>query len=306
MYLENFPKKIKQLRLSNNLTQSELADILETTKQAISSYESGKAKPSLHSLIKLSEHFNISLDSLVFDKNDTDFSINLVDNVSLKVELISIQNKITKILSDLDSSDINQSKKNNSTSEISNLDSIGSSKLHVADSYSNTYHEEYADEIAPDISLSETNYTQGKVVNVDFSKPPTNSRDVPNFDRVAAGSPGYTCEDIICYISIPEKKLQPHLEYFVVSVKGDSMNRLYHNDEQLLVEKSPLINNGDLVIASIITNLGDTTFKKISFKDGETILTPMSTNPIHKVQIYKNEDVHVLGKVLGKLEDFLD
>ena len=42
MYLENFPEKLKKLRLSNNLTQSQLAEILETTKQAISAYESGK------------------------------------------------------------------------------------------------------------------------------------------------------------------------------------------------------------------------------------------------------------------------
>lgn len=69
MYLENFPEKLKKLRLSNNLTQSQLAEILETTKQAISAYESGKIAPSLNSLIKLSENFNISLDYLVLTMN---------------------------------------------------------------------------------------------------------------------------------------------------------------------------------------------------------------------------------------------
>ena len=70
MYLINFPNKLKRLRLANNLTQQELANILETTKQAVSSYESGKSTPSLNSLIKLSVHFNISLDSLVFDNKN--------------------------------------------------------------------------------------------------------------------------------------------------------------------------------------------------------------------------------------------
>lgn len=97
MYLENFPEKLKKLRLSNNLTQSQLAEILETTKQAISAYESGKIAPSLNSLIKLSENFNISLDYLVFDNESQSKLINL-NSINIKLELLSIRNKIDSIL----------------------------------------------------------------------------------------------------------------------------------------------------------------------------------------------------------------
>lgn len=97
MYLENFPEKLKKLRLSNNLTQSQLAEILETTKQAISSYESGKIAPSLNSLIKLSENFNISLDYLVFDNESQSKLINL-NSIDIEFELLSIRNKIDSIL----------------------------------------------------------------------------------------------------------------------------------------------------------------------------------------------------------------
>lgn len=97
MYLENFPEKLKKLRLSNNLTQSQLAEILETTKQAISAYESGKIAPSLNSLIKLSENFNISLDYLVFDDKSQSKLINL-NSINIKLELLSIRNKIDSIL----------------------------------------------------------------------------------------------------------------------------------------------------------------------------------------------------------------
>ena len=97
MYLENFPEKLKKLRLSNNLTQSQLAEILETTKQAISAYESGKIAPSLNSLIKLSENFNISLDYLVFDDESQSKLINL-NSINIKLELLSIRNKIDSIL----------------------------------------------------------------------------------------------------------------------------------------------------------------------------------------------------------------
>ena len=95
MYLENFPEKLKKLRLSNNLTQSQLAEILETTKQAISAYESGKIAPSLNSLIKLSENFNISLDYLVFDNESQSKLINL-NSINIKLELLSIRNKISR------------------------------------------------------------------------------------------------------------------------------------------------------------------------------------------------------------------
>lgn len=97
MYLENFPEKLKKLRLSNNLTQSQLAEILETTKQAISAYESGKIAPSLNSLIKLSESFNISLDYLVFDNQSQSKLINL-NSIDIEFELLSIRNKIDSIL----------------------------------------------------------------------------------------------------------------------------------------------------------------------------------------------------------------
>lgn len=103
MYLKNFPEKLKKIRLANNLTQSQLAEILETTKQAVSSYEAGKIAPSLNSLIKLSEYFNISLDSLVFDNEKQFKLINLNSNdiTDIKIELLSFRNKIDSFLQTL-------------------------------------------------------------------------------------------------------------------------------------------------------------------------------------------------------------
>ena len=86
MYLENFPEKLKKIRLSNNLTQSQLAEILETTKQAISAYESGKVAPSLNSLIKLSE--NSSLNLLFFAiKGKTESILLLILNNSSSISI---------------------------------------------------------------------------------------------------------------------------------------------------------------------------------------------------------------------------
>lgn len=62
MYLS---KNLRHLRRKNNRqTQEELAIALDLTRSVISSYEDGRAEPSVNTLIKMSEYFNVSIDSL--------------------------------------------------------------------------------------------------------------------------------------------------------------------------------------------------------------------------------------------------
>lgn len=58
----NYSEKIKKLRKENNLTQSELAEKLFVTRQAVSLWEKGKVEPSKDSLILIKELFGISVD----------------------------------------------------------------------------------------------------------------------------------------------------------------------------------------------------------------------------------------------------
>ncbi|NLK73672.1 MAG: helix-turn-helix transcriptional regulator [Clostridiales bacterium] len=60
-----FSERLKQLRHENNLTQSELADILGLKATAISNYESQRNEPSLEKLISLSKYFDVSCDYLL-------------------------------------------------------------------------------------------------------------------------------------------------------------------------------------------------------------------------------------------------
>lgn len=57
--------KIKQLRLDNNLLQSDLADILNVGQGTISNWENGKTEPDQESLKLIAQHFNVSLDYLL-------------------------------------------------------------------------------------------------------------------------------------------------------------------------------------------------------------------------------------------------
>lgn len=54
--------KIKEFRCSRNLTQQEIAEILNTTSQTVSRYESGILEPNQNTLFTLSDYFNVSID----------------------------------------------------------------------------------------------------------------------------------------------------------------------------------------------------------------------------------------------------
>lgn len=60
-----FGDKVKQLRNKLNLTQEQLADSIEISEKTIYRYESNKANPDIHSLIRLSQFFAVSIDYLL-------------------------------------------------------------------------------------------------------------------------------------------------------------------------------------------------------------------------------------------------
>ena len=63
-----FGNKLYELRKEKGLSQEELANHLEVTRQTVSKWELGDSTPDLDKLVLLSELFEISLDELVLDK----------------------------------------------------------------------------------------------------------------------------------------------------------------------------------------------------------------------------------------------
>ncbi len=61
--------KIQQLRKSNGLSQEQLAEKLDVSRQAISKWESGVTFPDVEKIVLISELFNISTDYLLKDEN---------------------------------------------------------------------------------------------------------------------------------------------------------------------------------------------------------------------------------------------
>lgn len=58
-------EKLKQLRIKNNLKQSDLARILDVTQGAVGMYENDKRTPSPELIVKLAEYFNVTTDYLL-------------------------------------------------------------------------------------------------------------------------------------------------------------------------------------------------------------------------------------------------
>jgi transcriptional regulator with XRE-family HTH domain len=68
--------RIKDERERLNLSQDELAQRMDISRQAISKWETGKSYPDIEKILKLSDIFNITLDELV--RGDKNFQENLI------------------------------------------------------------------------------------------------------------------------------------------------------------------------------------------------------------------------------------
>ena len=60
-----FAENLKLIRKERNLSQEELAEILEMSRQAVSKWEQGDGYPEVEKLLLLSSKLNISLDNLM-------------------------------------------------------------------------------------------------------------------------------------------------------------------------------------------------------------------------------------------------
>lgn len=71
--------RIKQLRISNNMTQTELAKKLNITRSSVNAWEMGISIPSTAYIVELSQLFKVS----------TDYLLGLSNNISLDVSTLT-------------------------------------------------------------------------------------------------------------------------------------------------------------------------------------------------------------------------
>lgn len=63
--------RIKELRKEKNLTQRQLAEILNTTDDSIFSWEKGRSQPSIEAIKKICIYFDVSADYLLGLEDET-------------------------------------------------------------------------------------------------------------------------------------------------------------------------------------------------------------------------------------------
>ena len=89
----NFGAKLKDLRVSQKLTQQQLAERLRVTKSVVSYYESGDRYPSYDVLVRIARIFHTTTDYLLDVSRD-----NIVDVSGLSEEDIAVVRTVADAL----------------------------------------------------------------------------------------------------------------------------------------------------------------------------------------------------------------
>ena len=76
-------EKILKLRKANNMTQEQLAEQLQVSRQAVSKWESGQAVPDADKLPAMSDLFHVTIDYLLMPSE--------IDELSIKTEILEKQ-----------------------------------------------------------------------------------------------------------------------------------------------------------------------------------------------------------------------
>ena len=81
-----FCKRLEELRISYNLTQKQLADKLGVTKQTVSNWENDNILPSIETLMRICQFFNVSTDYVLGLDNKkyievSDLSLEVVSHI---------------------------------------------------------------------------------------------------------------------------------------------------------------------------------------------------------------------------------
>lgn len=87
-------EKIVLLRKKKGISQEELANELNTSRQAISKWENNQSTPDLEKLMALSKYFDVTTDYLLADRVET--TINNNNHCQVKTGLQMLKSEVTE------------------------------------------------------------------------------------------------------------------------------------------------------------------------------------------------------------------
>ena len=88
--INGLPERLKTLRLKYNLSQKEVASMLDLSPSIVSGYETGERTPSAENLLALSYLYKCSTDYLLGKEQKTpEISLDLSGLSSLQIQLLT-------------------------------------------------------------------------------------------------------------------------------------------------------------------------------------------------------------------------
>lgn len=119
---------------------------------------------------------------------------------------------------------------------------------------------------------------------------------------VRAGVPMMVNENYEGEIAVSKEHLSPGKLHYALRVQGDSMDKEFPEGTLVVVEKTEVIESGDIAVIGI--NGNEATVKKVQFHEENIVLIPMSNNPKYTpiIKHYKRDDIHIFGKVVQSIK----
>ncbi|HAT4340823.1 TPA: helix-turn-helix domain-containing protein [Clostridium perfringens] len=329
--LHRLATTLKDFRKDNKISQEDFAKQLEIARSTLSYYERAKSEPPIYTLVKMSEVMNCSIDELlgttkaITNSDEEKFSYNeltekiyylneLIDRNRKNYEDLIMSKKRTERMID----ELLMSKKrtermfteltrvlNRSESDIKTFQKLSKEFASLLDK-NKSIENEYSKSIK---EVNEDNIFNYSITEKeDFLS--SNLKDlISNLNfipidvvgEVSCGTPSYAFNEISKSIALPSN----YKDCFALRVKGNSMNKLFKDNELIICCRNKTPIDGDIVIAYLSEN-NEATCKKIHKKKDKLELHPCSTLP-YEIQYYdKNSDINIIGVVLGSLNDILD
>ncbi|EGT5619605.1 helix-turn-helix domain-containing protein [Clostridium perfringens] len=343
--LHRLATTLKDFRKDNKISQEDFAKQLEIARSTLSYYERAKSEPPIYTLVKMSEVMNCSIDELlgttkeITSSTKEKFSYSeltekiyylneLIDkNIKTYEDLIMSKKRTERMLDELSMSkkrtermfdELLMSKKrtermfteltrvlNRSESDIKTFQKLSkefatllNKNKSIENEYSKSIKEVNEDNIF-NYSITEkedflSSNLKDLISNLNFIP-------IDVVGEVSCGTPSYAFNEISKSIALPSN----YKDCFALRVKGNSMNKLFKDNELIICCRNKTPIDGDIVIAYLSEN-NEATCKKIHKKKDKLELYPCSTLP-YEIQYYdKNSDINIIGVVLGSLSDILD
>lgn len=312
--LHRLATTLKDFRKDNKISQEDFAKQLEIARSTLSYYERAKSEPPIYTLVKMSEVMNCSIDELlgtnkeITNSTEEKFSYSeltekiyylneLIDkNIKTYEDLIMSKKRTERMFTEL------TRVLNRSESDILTFQKLSKEFASLLDK-NKSIENEYSKSINEDNIFNYSITEKEDFLSSNLKNLISNLNFIPIdvVGEVSCGTPSYAFNEISKSIALPSN----YKDCFALRVKGNSMNKLFKDNELIICCRNKTPIDGDIVIAYLSEN-NEATCKKIHKKKDKLELHPCSTLP-YEIQYYdKNSDINIIGVVLGSLNDILD